>query len=93
MAGPTELESLLSPDQAWLDNGNRTPPTTAITIEAKEDKQATLPPPYKQLPLSTCYSDGVSHTRQTHSVWSLKEERERGRGCPAAPEGRRVTKQ
>lgn len=93
MAGPAGLKSLLGPDQAWLEDGSRTPPTTAITIGAKEDKQATLPPLYEQLPLSTCYSDGVSHTRQTHSVWSLEEEQDRGRSCPAAPEGRPVTKQ
>lgn len=75
-AGPAELKSLLSPAQVWWGDGSGAPPPSAISVE--EDRWAALCPSHKQLPLSTHYSDGVSHTRHGLVLCSLtgKDERE-----------------
>lgn len=59
MVRPAGLHSLFSPVQAWQGEQSRSTPIKG----AIEGRGRTLSPLYKQLPLSTCCSDGVSHTR------------------------------
>lgn len=73
MVRPAGLHSLFIPVQAWQGEQSRSPSTKG----AKEGRGGTLSPLYKQLPLSTCRSDGASHTRHRLLLCGPSEKDER----------------